>query len=80
MKQKNRETALEARTRTHTGHLGQTQTYQRRLTSAVHGEDQKHSDKEEGENGGQTRGSPFETLYIPQPSCAEELLLSSCRQ
>lgn len=50
MKQKNRESAVEARTRTH--HLGRTQTYERRLTWAVHGEDQKHSDKEEGENGG----------------------------
>lgn len=38
-----------------------TNTHRCRLTSAVRCEDQKHSDEEEGENEGQTRGSLLET-------------------
>ncbi len=38
-----------------------TNLYQRHLTSEVHCEDKKHSDEEEEENKGQTRGSLLET-------------------
>lgn len=59
-------------------YLPQTQTcYQRCLTSAVHCEDQKHSDEEEKKNEGQTRGSLVRNSLDARAKCVEVLVLFS---